>query len=197
MAMFKEFSNGKTGVNVMVQVNHQNKKIITQMLDRWSNGYESTSNGVWLQAWILYKKDEPATIPGYGITITAMFDRNEPVHTKYQRTPQYHNVYQIAVTKGDQKESFEFSASINDAGAGIVNLSPEDKINAFYCFIGDAIAGAESFEDFKGNFGYDDCCEAYRIHKLCKESTLKAVRLGLGDLYKVSEYLQETYPDVI
>jgi hypothetical protein len=111
----------------------------------------------------------------------------------------YRNRFKVTVKNGNIEESFDFTVSINDTKQlkPKLALSDNDHIYTLYCFIGDAIAGAESFEDFKGNFGYDDCCEAYRIHKLCKESTLKAVRLGLGDLYKVSDYIQEKYPEVV
>jgi len=125
---------------------------------------------------------------------TAIKDMKDP-HFKND----YRNRFKVTVKNGNIEESFDFTVSINDTKQmkPKIALSDNDHIYTLYCFINDAIAGTESFEEFKGNFGYDDCCEAYRVHKICKESTLKAVRLGIGDLYKVSEYLQENYPEVV
>jgi hypothetical protein len=191
MATIKEFHDGKTGVQVMVQVNHQNKKINSLMIDRWSNGYNSSSNGMWIEAWIQYKPDILLEIPVAGVKVSSEFKNQEPAHTPHQRTPQYRNKFTITVNKGNNSITFDYTASINDAGEGIVNLSDSDKINAFYCFIGDAIAGTMTCKEFASEFGYTDCCEAHRIHKLCKESTIKAAQLGIGDLYELSNKLQE------
>jgi hypothetical protein len=109
----------------------------------------------------------------------------------------WNNQFLITVKNGNSEISFEYGISVVETEKGKITLTKQDHIFAFYCFIGDAISGSETFENFQKEFGYQDCCEAYRIWKLCRESTVKAVRLGIGDLYRVSNYIQEKYPDVI
>jgi hypothetical protein len=192
MATIKEFQNGQTGVQVYVIVNYDDKSIKARMIDAWSNGYIGESNGKKILAWMKITKDAPVVIPDLGISIKSEFAEQLPTDMKG-----YQNHFTITVTKGGNSETFDYHASINDAGKGIVNLSDNDKIGAFYCFVGDALSGMTSFDEFKSDYGYDDCCEAHKIWKLCKESTRKATRLGLGDLYELSNFIQERYPDVV
>ena len=189
-----QMNDKKTGVRVNIRVNHNRKENRSKMLS-WI-GDVNESNGKWIPAWIKIEKDNPVEIPIAGVTVSAEFKDQEPDCIKGLKGEQWRNKFCITVRRGIRTETFDFTGSINDAGNGIVNLTDGDKIFAFYCFIGDAIYGSEAFEDFQSNYGYD-CPEGYRIWKLCKESTLKAVRLGLGDLYDLSNKLQETYPDVM
>jgi hypothetical protein len=197
MATIKEFPNKRTGVRVYIRVNHRNKLLKSRMIDYWANGYNGESVGHRMLAWMEIKPDAPVKIPGLGLSISSQFKDQEPTMITGRKTPDYSNHFTVTITKGNLSESFDYHASINDADAGIVNLSNNDKIGAFYCFIQDAISGMMQFKEFKSDLGFDDCCEAHRIWKLCQESTIKATRLGLGDLYKLSEFLMEKYPDVV
>ena len=65
-------------------------------------------------------------------------------------------------------------------------------LNAFYCFVSDAISGKESFEDFCSEFGYDeDSRTAERTWKACKRSFEKLERIYDGDIYDLANELQE------
>jgi hypothetical protein len=132
------------------------------------------------------------------LKITSTFKESVQGHVK-ALPKDYNNQFVVTITNGNAKEVFEFGTSIADTKkqSPKISLTSAENVYAFYCFIGDAIAGSQTFEEFKSEFGYDDCCEAHKIWKACKESTMKAVRLGLGDLYEISNYLQETYPDVL
>ena len=109
----------------------------------------------------------------------------------------YNNQFTVTVERGNAKETFTFGISIVDTRKGKVTLTDQDHIFAFYCFVGDAISGSMTFKDFKSEYGYEDCCEAHKIWKLCQDSTMKAIRLNLGDLYELSNAIQEKYPEVI
>ena len=111
----------------------------------------------------------------------------------------YHNLFTVTVKRVNNLESFEFGTSIHDIKQlkPKLVLSESDQIYAFYCFVNDAIEGTLKFQEFKDEIGFEDCCEAHKIWKLCQESTLKCARLGMGDLYELSNYLQEKYPDVV
>ncbi len=197
MATIKEFTNGKTGVQVYIRINHSDKTIRSRMIDSWANGYTNACNGTQILAWMALKEDKPVAVVDLGITISARFKEQEKATVTIHKIPDYQNHFTITITKGSESETFDYHASIHDADAGIVNLSDSDKLGAFYCFIQDAIAGLMSFDEFKSEYGYDDCCKAHTVWKACKESAMKAARLGLGDLYQVSNDLQENYPEVV
>jgi len=63
------------------------------------------------------------------------------------------NNHMITVTNVEtgEKARFEFWASI----AQPILEKEYNILNAFYCFVSDAVSGSESFEDFCSNFGYD------------------------------------------
>ena len=109
---------------------------------------------------------------------------------------QYNNVF--TVTNGGIAETFDYHISIHDTEKGKKALADEDHISAFYCFLGDAISGSQSFEVFCTELGYDeDSRKAEKIWKACQEATQKADNLSIGDLYQVSNYIQEKYPDAV
>jgi hypothetical protein len=111
---------------------------------------------------------------------------------------QYNNVFAVTVTNGGVSETFDFHISIHDTEKGKKALTDEDHISAFYCFLGDAIAGGQSFEEFCADMGYDeDSRAAEKIWKACQEATQKAENISIGDLYAVSNYIQEKYPDAV
>jgi len=100
------------------------------------------------------------------------------------------NNHMITVTNTDtdQKITFEFWAS---------NARPTiereyDVLNAFYCFVSDAVAGSETFENFCHEFGYDtDSRTAEKIHKKCKKSLEKLNKIYDGDIYDLVNELSE------
>jgi len=102
------------------------------------------------------------------------------------------NNHLVTVTNTDTKirVTFEFWGSI---------INPEltseyDVLNAFYCFVSDAICGKESFEDFCSNMGYDeDSRTAEKIHKACIKSYNKLTKIYDGDIYDLANELSEQY----
>ena len=103
-----------------------------------------------------------------------------------------HNNHTVTVrnTETGKKTSFDFWASLADP-----ELSSEyDIINAFYCFVSDAIAGEMTFEDFCSDFGYDnDSMTAYKTWKACKRSAAKLSRITTEDIYDLANDLSENY----
>lgn len=101
------------------------------------------------------------------------------------------NYHRITVknTENGLYTGFDFWASIAHP-----HLETEyDLLNAFYCFVSDALSGLETFEDFCAEFGYDtDSRTAERTWKACKRSTLKLGRIAGGaDLYDLCNELSE------
>lgn len=87
------------------------------------------------------------------------------------------NHHKVTVYDSDTKRhtSFDFWASI----AHPVLDTEYDVLNAFYCFLSDAISGTLSFESFCSEFGYDtDSRSAERIWKTCKHGTEKFFRMS-------------------
>ena len=131
---------------------------------------------------------------------------------------EYNNVFAVTVTNGGVAETFDYHISVHDTEGGYCpsiqttllygavmkgengkkKLTDADHIFAFYCFLGDAISGSQSFEVFCDEMGYDeDSRKAEKIWKACQEATQKADNLSIGDLYQVSNYIQEKYPDEV
>ena len=61
--------------------------------------------------------------------------------------------------------------------------SEHDVLNAFYCFVSDALSGLDSFDEFCGEFGYDtDSRKAKKVYKACKRAYEKFKRVsGFAD----------------
>ena len=58
--------------------------------------------------------------------------------------------------------------------------------------------GRSRLKSFVTELGYDeDSRKAEKIWKACQEATQKADNLSIGDLYQVSNYIQEKYPDAV
>ena len=95
----------------------------------------------------------------------------------------------MTVTNKDNglKTSFDFWASIAKP-----NLETEyDILNAFDCFIDDAISGDMSFSEFCGEFGYDeDSRTAEKTWKACKRAYDKLTRIYSGNIYDLANRLQ-------
>lgn len=109
------------------------------------------------------------------------------------------NNHMIKVTNLDTKQSctFEFWASISNP-----EIKTEyDLLNAFYCFVSDAVSAEESFENFCGDFGYEAYNERYtgynkesmKIYKACVKSNEKLQKIYDGDIYDLVNELSENY----
>jgi len=104
--------------------------------------------------------------------------------------PNNYNNHRVSVYNADthKRTSFKFWASM---------MSPElrtryDALNALYCFIGDAVSGLDSFNDFCGNFGYDpDSRTAYKTWQTCQRSAAKALRVLGVSRSELYDFLNE------
>lgn len=111
----------------------------------------------------------------------------------------YHNEFIVTVKciypDGKKKRrSFKYYDSAQACMDGKTELSPKDLLYCFRCFIDDALAGVDTFEDFCGNLGFDtDSRKAERVHKACIKTLEKAEALGLAtdDLYDALEVLSK------
>jgi hypothetical protein len=103
--------------------------------------------------------------------------------------PENWNNHRVYLSKNGRRCSFEFWASIANPEV----RSPSDLRGAFECFLSDATAGEQSFEEFCRDFGYDtDSRNAERVHKACVRSAVKARRLLNGDdIYALSNALSD------
>ncbi len=105
-----------------------------------------------------------------------------------------HNQFTITVlnTKTNSQVAFYFYGSMSDHTAGKTTLDNDDLLNAFECFIFDAMAAESTFEDFCADLGYDeDSRKAYKIYEECKESNKKARQLITEDIYDFANELSE------
>lgn len=100
----------------------------------------------------------------------------------------------VTNTENGEKTRFTFWDSLCNTESGVV-LDGDELLTAFYFFVSDAMAGAESFHDFCSDFGYnEDSRNAERIYKACKRSYNSFVRVsGLDDydMYDFANELQE------
>ena len=104
--------------------------------------------------------------------------------------PENWNHHNVTVTNTETENEIEF-----DFWASIAKPELEseyDILNAFYCFISDAISGTYTFEEFCSEFGYDeDSRRAEKIWKECKKSYGKLISIFDGDIYDLVNELQE------
>mgnify|MGYP001022597990 CR=1 FL=1 len=126
------------------------------------------------------------TFKNFLINSTFKGDKVAPWSDKQQN----YNNHTITVTntETEQKISFEFWGSIMEP-----EVKTEDELlHAFYCFISDAVSGNYSFNEFCGEFGYDeDSRKAEKTWKACKKSLEKLNKIYNGDVYDLANELQE------
>ncbi len=126
------------------------------------------------------------TFKNLAITSTFKNSKLAPWDEKQQN----YNNHVITVTNAEtkQKISFEFWGSI---------MNPEIKtenelLNAFYCFVSDAVSGNDTFENFCRELGYnEDSITAEKTWKTCKKSSEKLNKIYNGDIYDLVNELQE------
>lgn len=127
-----------------------------------------------------------AKYKNYIITATYTGEKSAP----WSDNNYNHHKVTIRNTTTGKKTSFDFWASIMHP----VLDSEYDVLNAFYCFVSDAISGLDSFEDFCSNFGYDtDSRKAEKTWKACKRAAAKFQRISADDIYNLANELSENY----
>ena len=86
-----------------------------------------------------------------------------------------HNKVTIKNLENGKRTSFDFWGSIKNPSLE----SDYDLLNAFYCFVSDALSGLYSFDEFCGEFGYDtDSRKAEKIYKASKRAYAKFERVS-------------------
>ena len=99
-----------------------------------------------------------------------------------------HNRVTVKNTETGKQTGFDFWGSI-------VNPEPETEyavLNAFYCFVSDAVIGDMEFAEFCREFGYDeDSRKAEKTWKACQRATVKLERIYDGDVGDLANELQE------
>lgn len=101
------------------------------------------------------------------------------------------NHHRITVTNEENNKrcSFDFWTSV----ASPEMKSKYDVMNAFYCFVSDAISGELDALEFNREFGYEDPKEALRAWTGCKNANKKLTRIYDGDIYELANELAENY----
>lgn len=121
------------------------------------------------------------------------YDKLAPWENNYSNYN--HHVITVINTETKKRTSFDFWASIRNP-----ELETEyDILNAFYCFVSDAVAGIGTFDDFVSEFGYEiNSLNGYRnardTWKACKRALEKFKRVSGYDeseIYDFINYLSE------
>ena len=99
-----------------------------------------------------------------------------------------HNVIFVKNNNNGKKTSFDFWGSrVNP-----VVKTEYEILNAFYCFVSDAVSGLDSFYDFCRNFGYDeDSRSAEKTWKACKKLLEKFKRVSEFSTDEIYNFLNE------
>ena len=121
-------------------------------------------------------------------TIEAEYTGNKKAEWGNNTENWNHHEVTVTNTETGEQTSFDFWGSIVNP-----ELSSEyDVLNAFYCFVSDAMSGQESFESFCSEFGYDtDSRRAEKTWKACQKSYDDLQSIYDGDLYDLANELQE------
>lgn len=101
------------------------------------------------------------------------------------------HIITVIDTETNRRLRFDFWSSIHQ---GYKDLEDEKALLwAFDCFLGDAISGEDSFEDFCSELGYDeDSRKAYKIWRACQRSADKFYRISpCADLQELESELRE------
>lgn len=97
--------------------------------------------------------------------------------------------HEVCVEIDGYKTSFDYYC--NDGG-----LNDDSEIEAFYCFLSDALAynNARDIDDFASEFGYDKVSDLLKAYDGCKDAWKKWQAIcGDIDGYELVNWLQETY----
>ncbi len=103
-----------------------------------------------------------------------------PFDKEGDRRPRYH--YRVSVKYGRKQFTEDYYTSINDYNNGKDTMDIDDHIYALHCLADDARTGGFfTFEEFCGEFGYEDCRDARRIHSACGRIYEKFQSLGIEE----------------
>lgn len=121
----------------------------------------------------------------FGITATYKGDKA----AKWSGGENWNNhLVTVVNTKTGKRTSFEFWASIMNPHLS----SRYDVLNAFRCFVDDAISGDMTFREFCEEFGYaEDSRTAEKTWKDCKNASKKLHRIYDGDIYELTNALAD------
>ena len=119
--------------------------------------------------------------------ITATYKGDKPA--KWSNGKNWNNHWiSVVNTKTRKRTGFDFWASIMKAQLS----SRYDVLNAFMCFVEDAISGDMTFREFYAEFGYDeDSRESEATWKSCKNASKKLHRIYDGDIYDLINSLDD------
>lgn len=101
--------------------------------------------------------------------------------------------YNVTVTIEDTANDFAYYTSIADYEAGKKELAGDDLVDAFECFLSDAISGMMTRSDFVSEYGYTNTNPTYtnRIYNACV-TTRHALRgISDDDIYKLVNAISE------
>ena len=99
-----------------------------------------------------------------------------------------HNKVTVKNLDNGKRTSFDFWGSVVNPRVE----SEYDLLNAFYCFVSDALCGADSFIEFCNEMGYDsDSRSAEKIWKACTRSYIKFERVSGFDLDSMYDFINE------
>lgn len=99
-----------------------------------------------------------------------------------------HNKVTIKNLENGKRTSFDFWGSVRNPSLE----SDYDLLNAFYCFVSDALSGLYSFDEFCGEFGYDtDSRKAEKIYKACKRAYAKFERVSGFSESELYDFINE------
>jgi len=120
-----------------------------------------------------------------GLEITGKF-ANEVVGV-FEGDSLCRNHFIICIQHGVRKVTFDYYGSNRDWENGKTELDHTDLHNALECILSDALAGAETFEDFVDEFGYTDPKTAYKTWEACQKSYFKFTDVLLINRNRIRE----------
>lgn len=124
--------------------------------------------------------------------INAKFQGFEPNKAWEDDKPRRKFFVYVTNTDTNAKTCFTFWDSIASVENGAKALDEYNTLNAFYCFVSDALSGYNTFSDFCGEFGYDeDSRSAYRIYTACKRAFKSWARVSGMDEGETCDFLNE------
>lgn len=119
--------------------------------------------------------------------ITAEYTGSKPAAWSNSKNWNHHRIT-VTNTENGKRTGFDFWASLMNPHLS----SRYDVLNAFRCFVDDAICGEMAFEDFCFELGYDaDSRQSEKTWKACKKSTEKLTRIYGGNLYDLINSLED------
>lgn len=112
-----------------------------------------------------------------------------------QNSQTRHNKFRVTVKHHEKRVYFNFYDSHHHYQHGHTQLTEQEILFSFYCFLSDSTAADESFSDFCASFGYDtDSRRAYSIYNTCAKTLQKFRKLCPdANIYDMINKLTEKY----